>query len=47
MPPSAPRICPLPENELPDELRESLPVLNGRLLNIFTTLARHPKLLKR
>jgi 4-carboxymuconolactone decarboxylase len=46
-----PRIPPLPESEWSPEVRELLPKSGGasgeRTLNIFTTLARHPKLLKR
>jgi 4-carboxymuconolactone decarboxylase len=45
-----PRIEPLPESEWSDEVREQLPTTSDgkiRPLNIFTTLARHPKLLKR
>ena len=45
-----PRIEPLPEAEWNDEVRELLPKHTDgtpRPLNIFTTLARHPKLLKR
>jgi alkylhydroperoxidase family enzyme len=44
-----PRVEPLPEAEWTPEIREILPraVGNGRILAIFTTLARHPKLLKR
>lgn len=44
-----PRIQPLPESEWTDEVREALPAGGGnrKPLNIFTTLARHPKLLKR
>jgi alkylhydroperoxidase family enzyme len=42
-----PRIPPLPESEWTDEVRELLPRGPGRPLNIFTTLARYPKLLKR
>lgn len=45
-----PRVEPLPESEWTDEIREQLPMPPGgkaRPLNIFTTLARHPKLLKR
>src|SRR5262249_39098464 len=43
------RVRPLDESEWTDEVREVLPQLSGsgRILNIFTTLARHPKLLKR
>jgi 4-carboxymuconolactone decarboxylase len=44
-----PRVSPLPESEWDDEVRELLgsTQMGGRTLNIFTTLARHPKLLKR
>jgi 4-carboxymuconolactone decarboxylase len=45
-----PRLEPLPESEWTDEIREQLPTTpDGKIrpLNIFTTLARHPKLLKR
>jgi 4-carboxymuconolactone decarboxylase len=43
------RVAPLTEAELSPEAREILPKsdLGGRTLNIFLTLARHPKLLKR
>ena len=43
------RVEPVPEAEWTPELRELLPrgVGGGRVLAIFTTLARHPKLLKR
>ena len=43
------RVEPLPEAEWTPEIRELLPrgVGNGRILAIFTTFARHPKLLKR
>ncbi len=47
---SEPRVSPLPESEWDDETRELLGGLmraGGRVLNIFATLARHPKLLKR
>jgi 4-carboxymuconolactone decarboxylase len=49
MRPSKPRVEPLPETEWTDEVRELLPrsSRSGRVLNIFATLARHPKLLKR
>ena len=42
-----PRIDPLPESEWDDEIRPLLENLRreGRVYNIFTTLARHPKLL--
>ena len=43
---TTPRIPPLPESEWNDEVRELLPK-GSRPLNIFTTLVRHPKLLKR
>lgn len=44
-----PRIPPLPEPEWTDETRELLQPLrrDGRVYNIFATLARHPKLLSR
>ena len=44
-----PRIPPLPETEWNDETRELLERLrrDGHVYNIFTTLARHPQLLKR
>jgi alkylhydroperoxidase family enzyme len=44
-----PRIPPLAEQDLPQEAREVLgPAAEpGRVFNIFRTLARHPKLLKR
>ena len=46
---TAPRLSPLPESEWTPEIRELLPrgLGKGRVLNIFTTLAHHPKLLKR
>jgi alkylhydroperoxidase family enzyme len=49
MRPSEPRVVPLPESEWPDEARELLAGLRagGRVLNIFATLAHHPKLLRR
>jgi 4-carboxymuconolactone decarboxylase len=49
MRPTVPRVPPLPESEWTDEVRELLPSGGGgrKPLNIFTTLARHPKLLKR
>jgi 4-carboxymuconolactone decarboxylase len=40
----SPRIPPLPESEWTDEQRE---LVRGPKLNIFTTLLRHPKLMKR
>ena len=45
----APRISPLPETEWTPEAREILAQtqMGGRVLNIFRTLVRHPKLLKR
>lgn len=46
---TTPRITPLPEAEWDAEVRELLGAtqMGGRVLNIFRTLARHPKLLKR
>ena len=41
----APRLAPLPEQDWDDETRALLEA--GQPLNIFTTLAHHPKLLKR
>ena len=46
----APRLLPLPEDQWTDEMREMFaPTVRtfGRVFNIFTTLGRHPKLLKR
>ena len=40
-----PRLGPLPADRIAPELRERFG--DGRLLNIFATLAHHPKLLKR
>lgn len=47
--PQKPRVAPLAESEWSDETREVLQPLNtfGKVLNIFATLGRHPKLLKR
>ncbi|HEX6245500.1 MAG TPA: carboxymuconolactone decarboxylase family protein [Polyangiales bacterium] len=42
---TTPRIPPLPESEWTDEVHELLAA--GGRLNLFTTLARHPKLFKR
>ena len=44
-----PRLAPLDESEWDDETRELLTrtQMHGRVLNIFRTLAHHPKLLKR
>lgn len=49
MPLTHPRIPPLPQSEWDDETREVLKGLqqDGHVYNIFSTLARHPKLLKR
>jgi 4-carboxymuconolactone decarboxylase len=46
---SAPRIAPLEEKDWSDEARQELSRLAGpgRVYNVFTTLARHGKLLKR
>lgn len=46
----APRLTPLPEDQWTGEMREMFePTIKtfGRVFNIFTTLGRHPKLLKR
>jgi 4-carboxymuconolactone decarboxylase len=45
MNPNEPRVFPLDESEFDAETRELFP--NSGVLNIFRTLARHPKLLKR
>ncbi len=44
-----PRLSPVPESEWNDETKEILEKLrrDGRVSNIFTTLAHHPQLLKR
>lgn len=51
MRPSEPRIQPLPESEWTDDMREIFEptrALSGeRVFHIFTTLARHPDLLRR
>ena len=49
MRPSQPRLTPLEEAEWTAEQRELLAPIgrNGRVYNIFKTLARYPKLLKR
>ena len=49
MRPGKPRLAPLGESELNAEQREILAPLrrDDRVYNIFATLARHPKLLKR
>ncbi len=49
MRPGKPRLAPLGESELSAEQREILAPLRraDRVYNIFATLARHPKLLKR
>ncbi len=47
---STPRVAPLEESEWPDDARDQLENLmrvGGRVLNIFKTLAHHPKLMKR
>ena len=41
------RIAPLADSEFDDEHREVLAPFGGRILNIFRTLARSPKALKR
>ncbi len=43
--PTRPRLEPLTPEEMDDETRATMPA--GTPLNIFATLARHPKLLKR
>ena len=49
MRPSTPRLPPLPEEQWSAEQRELMAPFarEGRIHNIFTTLLRHPKLLKR
>lgn len=49
MRPTQPRIEPLPEEQWSDEAKELLSKaqMHGRTLNIFKTLAHHPRLLKR
>src|SRR5262244_3954154 len=44
-----PRIQPLPQSDWDDETRELMENLrrDGQVYNIFTTLARHPKLLSK
>jgi 4-carboxymuconolactone decarboxylase len=46
---SKPRVEPVPESEWSDDARAVLPrnPETGRVANVFTTLARHPELLKR
>src|SRR6266540_7262939 len=46
---SKPRVAPIRDEELDDEGREFLQTVSrdGRVLNIYRTLAAHPKLLKR
>src|SRR5262245_21604907 len=43
------RVPPLEPSELTEEMKETLGprAMSGRLLNIYTTLARHPELMKR
>src|SRR5262245_38631090 len=47
--PRALRVPPLAPSELTEEMKDALGarITSGRLLNIYTTLARHPELLKR
>lgn len=49
MPSSKPRISPLEESQWDDQQRDvvSTTAVDGRVLNVFKTLVRHPKLLKR
>jgi hypothetical protein len=44
-----PRVAPVPREQWDDEVREILAAsqMGGRVLNIFQTLAHHPKLMKR
>lgn len=44
---SQPRVAPLADNDLDDEQREVLAPFGGCVLNIFRTMARAPKALKR
>jgi len=44
---SQPRVAPLADGALDDEQREVLAPFGGRVLNIFRTMARAPKALKR
>ena len=46
---AVPRVPPLPESDWDNERREMLEPLrrDGQVYNIFATLARHPKLMKR
>ena len=47
---NAPRLTPLPADQWTDEMREMFAPTErtfGRVFNVFTTLGRHPKLLKR
>lgn len=46
---SEPRITPMPESDWNEDAREFMRRVepSGRILNIYSTLARHPKLLKR
>lgn len=44
---SQPRVAPLADSEFDDEQREVLAPFGGRVLNIFRTMARAPKALKR
>ena len=44
---SQPRVAPLADSELDDEQREVLAPFGGRVLNIFRTMVRAPKALKR
>ncbi|MBI4694470.1 MAG: carboxymuconolactone decarboxylase family protein [Gammaproteobacteria bacterium] len=51
MPPTEPRLAPLAEADWDPEIRETLAKmqdpLSGRVMNVFRTLAHHPKALKR
>lgn len=48
MRPSQPRLAPLPKDQIPEELLKYTGADQGRpVLNIYATVARHPKLAKR
>jgi alkylhydroperoxidase family enzyme len=51
MPPNEPRLAPLAEADWDPEIRETLAKMqdpqSGRVMNVFRTLAHHPKALKR
>lgn len=48
MRPTKPRLSPLPSDQIPEEIRKYTGSAEGRpVLNIYATVARHPKLAKR